>query len=124
MLLNIHPFRIETCANMREQMQIFNFSLKADYTCKLVNTQNSIRYMHITEIRSLHLWRVGSRMKSRNWYNFLKLILFLFLILFCEVRKEVYKFQQFTFLYISRTDSSGFLFIHSLVIELIMRNNW
>ena len=30
MSLNIYPIRIETCANMREQMQIFNFSLKAD----------------------------------------------------------------------------------------------
>ena len=66
MSLNIFSIRIETCANMREQMQIFNFSLKADYTCKLVNTQNSIRYMHITEFRSLHLWRVASRKKSRN----------------------------------------------------------
>ena len=67
MSLNIFSTRIETCANtMREQMQIFNLSLKADYTCKLVNTQNSIRYMHITEFRSLHLWRVASRKKSRN----------------------------------------------------------
>ena len=66
MSLNIFSIRIETCANMREQMQIFNFSLKADYTCKLVNTQNSIRYMHIIEFRSLHLWRVASRKKSRN----------------------------------------------------------
>ena len=66
MSLNIYPIRTETCANMREQMQIFNFSLKADYTCKLVNIQNSIRYMHITEFRNLHLWRVASRKKSRN----------------------------------------------------------
>ena len=51
---------------MREQMQIFNFSLNADHTCKLVNTQNSIRYMHITEFRSLHLWHVASRKKCRN----------------------------------------------------------
>ena len=41
---------------MREQIQIFNFSLKADYTCKLVNTQNSIRYMHISGIpKILHM---------------------------------------------------------------------
>ena len=66
MSLNIFSIRIETCANMREQMQTFNFSLKADYTYKLVNTQNSIRYMHITEFRSLHPWRVASRKKSRN----------------------------------------------------------
>ena len=66
MSLNIFSIRIETCANMREQMQIFNFSLKADYTCKLVNTQNFIRHMRITEFRSLHLWRVASRKKSRN----------------------------------------------------------
>ena len=52
MSLNIFSIRIEICANMREQMQIFNFSLKVDYTCKLVNTQNSIRYMHITEFRA------------------------------------------------------------------------
>ena len=66
MSLNIYPIRSETCANMREQMQIFIFSLKADYTCKLVNSQNSNRYMHITEFRSLHLWRVASRKKSRD----------------------------------------------------------
>ena len=39
---------------MQEQMQIFNFSLMADYTCKLVNTHISISYMHITEFSSLH----------------------------------------------------------------------
>ena len=44
MSLNIFSNRIEICANMQEQMQIFNFSLKAGYICKLVNTQNSIRY--------------------------------------------------------------------------------
>ena len=35
-------------------------------TGKFPSTQNSIRYMHITEFRSLHLWRVASRKKSRN----------------------------------------------------------
>ena len=63
---NIYPIRIETCANVWKQMQIFNFSLKADYTCKLVNTQNSIRYMHITEFRKLHLQRVATLCKKAS----------------------------------------------------------
>ena len=36
---------------MQQQMQIFYFSLTADYTCKLVNTQISIIYIHIIEFR-------------------------------------------------------------------------
>ena len=43
--------RIETWANMQQQMQIFYFSLTADYTCKLLNTQISIVYIHIIEFR-------------------------------------------------------------------------
>ena len=56
LIVNISAYtsiRIETCANMQQQMQIFYFSLTADYTCKLVNTQISIIYIHIIEFRHL-----------------------------------------------------------------------
>ena len=38
---------------MQQQMQIFYFSSTADYTCKLVNTQMSMIYIHIIEFSHL-----------------------------------------------------------------------
>ena len=88
-------------------MQIFNFSLKADNTCKLVNTQISLDAC-ISQNSEAYIpdeWLVERSPEISIFPLINSIDLFLFLILFFEVRKEVHKFQQLTFLHISRTVS-------------------